>query len=341
MGGGCSANKAAKSAETPAADPALADDPAKAADSAAPAEEKKPDAAPAALPDPVAVDPATAESKKLASLMGEMSELELKCWAGDAALVPDLKAKRAEVKELRDAGVKPSVGVLVFKQIDTNGSGTVEKGELKRMLNGLPKTKPKEGVKFVPFDELLATLDSDSSGDVDLEEWLTNLDKLEGLKTAMESVLDPDTGRLTTYRSYADQMAKEMGAIKKLEKSGGDEEAIQKKKDSVARFKENGHKPSAGVLVFDQIDVDGSGAIDRGELQTLLNKLPRKKPAPGVEFVPFEDMIKTFDADGNGTIEIDEWLNNLQKLPGIRMAIESVLDFDTGMLTVDLQQAEE
>jgi len=52
-------------------------------------------------------------------------------------------------------------------------------------------------------------------------------------------------------------------------------------------------------------------------------------------------MIKTFDADGNGTIEIDEWLNNLQKLPGIRMAIESVMDFDTGMLTVDLQQAEE
>merc|ERR1719298_140130 len=103
-------------------------------------------------------------------------------------------------------------------------------------------------------------------------------------------------------------MAKEMGAIKKLEKSGGDEEAIQKKKDSVARFKENGYKPSAGVLVFDQIDVDGSGAIDRGELQTLLNKLPRKKPAPGVEFVPFEDMIKTFDADGNGTIELDEWL---------------------------------
>jgi len=233
------------------------------------------------------------------------------------------------------------VGVLVFKQIDTNGSGTVEKNELKRMLTGLPKTKPKEGVKFVPFEELLATLDSDSSGDVDLEEWLTNLDKLEGLKTAMESVLDPDTGRLTTYRSYADQMAKEMGAIKKLEKSGGDEEAIQKKKDSVARFKENGYKPSAGVLVFDQIDVDGSGAIDRGELQTLLNKLPRKKPAPGVEFVPFEDMIKTFDADGNGTIELDEWLNNLQKLPGIRMAIESVMDFDTGMLTVDLQQAEE
>jgi Ca2+-binding EF-hand superfamily protein len=275
-----------------------------------------------------------AQAKELASLMGETSELELKCWAGDASLVPELNAKRAEVKKLRDAGVTPSPGVLVFKQIDTNGSGTVERKELQRMLRGLPKTKPKEGVKFVAFDEMISIFDSDGSGDIDLEEWLTNLDKLEGLKLAMESVLDPDTGRLTTYRSYGDQMAKEMGAIKMLEKSGGDPEAIQKKKDSVEAFKKNGYKPSAGILVFDQIDVDGSGSIDRKELQDLLTKLPRKKPAPGVEFVPLEEMIKKFDSDSSGTIELEEWINNLQKLPGIRMAIESVMDYETGMLTV-------
>merc|ERR1719379_508436 len=280
--------------------------------------------------------------------MGEVSALEDKCWDGDASrpadevekLVTELKAKRAEVKALRETGVKPSPGVLVFKQIDTNNSGTVERKELQRMLRGLPKTKPKEGVKFVKFDEMIAIFDTDGSGDIDLEEWLTNLDKLEGLKLAMESVLDPDTGRLTTYRSYGDQMAKEMGAVKKLETSGGDQEEIQKKKDSVEAFKKNGHKPTCGVLVFDQIDVDGSGSIDRKELQDLLNKLPRKKPAPGVEFVPFEDMIKIFDSDNSGTIELDEWLNNLQKLPGIRMAIDSVMDFETGMMTISLAAPE-
>jgi Ca2+-binding EF-hand superfamily protein len=271
-----------------------------------------------------------------------VSALEDKCWDGDASrpadevekLVTELKAKRAEVKALRETGVKPSPGVLVFKQIDTNGSGTVERKELQRMLRGLPKTKPKEGVKFVPFDDMIAIFDSDGSGDIDLEEWVTNLDKLEGLKAAMESVLDPDTGRLTTYRSFGDQMAKEMGQIKKLEKSGGDADEIQKKKDSVEGFKKNGYKPTAGVLVFDQIDVDASGSIDRQELKDLLSKLPRKKPAPGVEFVKFEDMIKIFDSDSSGTIELEEWLNNLQKLPGLRMAIDSVLDVETGMLTV-------
>merc|ERR1719191_2082738 len=275
-----------------------------------------------------------AKAKQLASLMGEVSELELKCWAGDASLVPDLKAKRAEVKELREAGVTPSAGVLVFKQIDTNGSGTVDRKELQRMLRGLPKKKPKAGVKFVEFDDMISIFDSDGSGDIDLEEWLTNLDKLEGLKLAMESVLDADTGRLTTYRSFGDQMAKEMGAIKKLEASGGDAEEIQKKKDSVEAFKKNGHTPSCGVLVFDQIDVDGSGSIDRKELQDLLTKLPRKKAAPGVEFVPFDEMIKKFDSDSSGTIELEEWINNLQKLPGVRMAIESVMDYDTGMMTI-------
>merc|ERR1719379_3171118 len=274
--------------------------------------------------------------------MGEVSALEDKCWDGDASrpadevekLVTELKAKRAEVKALRETGVKPSPGVLVFKQIDTNNSGTVERKELQRMLRGLPKTKPKEGVKFVPFDEMISIFDSDGSGDIDIEEWVTNLDKLEGLKLAMESVIDPDTGRLTTYRSFPDQMAKEMGQIKALEKSGGDPEEIQKKKDSVEAFKKNGFKPTAGVLVFEQIDADGSGSIDRKELQDLLNKLPRKKPAPGVEFVPFEEMIQKFDSDGSGTIEIEEWLTNLQKLPGLRMAIESVMDYETGMMTV-------
>jgi len=216
-----------------------------------------------------------------------------------------------------------------------NGSGTVDRKELQRMLRGLPKTKPKEGVKFVPFDEMVSIFDSDGSGDIDIEEWLTNLDKLEGLKLAMESVLDPDTGRLTTYRSYGDQMAKEIGAIKKLEASGGEEEEIQKKKASVEAFKSNGFKPSAGVLVFDQIDADGSGSIDRKELQDLLSKLPKKKPAPGVEFVSFEDMIKKFDSDQSGTIELEEWLNNLQKLPGLRMAIESVMDFETGVMIIE------
>jgi len=70
-------------------------------------------------------------------------------------------------------------------------------------------------------------------------------------------------------------------------------------------------------------------------LQTLLKSLPKKKPAPGVEFVPFDDMIATFDSDKDGVISEEEWLNNLQKLPGLRMAIESAMDLQTGTLKTD------
>lgn len=94
-------------------------------------------------------------------------------------------------------------------------------------------------------------------------------------------------------------------------------------------------KPSAGVLVFQQIDTDGSGSVDRKELQALLDQLPRKKPAPGVEFVPFEQMLATLDSDKDGTISVEEWLNNLSKLPGLHMAILGAIDEETGALRAE------
>jgi len=106
-------------------------------------------------------------------------------------------------------------------------------------------------------------------------------------------------------------------------------EELQK---SIEDLKSKGVKPSPGLLVFRQIDADGSGTVDRAELQALLGKLPRKKPAPGVEFVPFEEMVKLFDSDDSGTIDEEEWLTNLARLPGLRMAMEGDMDEDTGTL---------
>jgi Ca2+-binding EF-hand superfamily protein len=64
--------------------------------------------------------------------------------------------------------------------------------------------------------------------------------------------------------------------------------------------------------LFDQFDVDGSGAIDRGELQRLMIDLP------GRYYVSPEDVclpgdvalvMKTLDADGSGTVDFEEWKN--------------------------------
>ena len=63
--------------------------------------------------------------------------------------------------------------------------------------------------------------------------------------------------------------------------------------------------------------------------------LPRKKPLepeggwPGGEapkFVPFEGMVDSLDGNKDGVITLDEWINNLASLPGLKAAIEQNLD---------------
>jgi len=262
--------------------------------------------------------------------------LELRCWGGDD-VSDKLPEKRAEVQRFRDNGVEPSIGILVFRQIDLDGSGSVDRKELQRLLKALPRKKPAPGITFVSFEEMMAKLDSDNDDVVSEEEWLTNLQKLPGLRLAIESVLDPQTGRVKTYRSLPEQLAKLMGDAKKLEASGADPSKLEETQKAVESLRSKGVAPSPGVLVFSQVDVDGSGSVDRAELQKLLEKLPKKKPAPGVEFVPFEEMLKKLDSDTNGTIDEEEWLTNLALLPGLRMALAGDVDEATGLLRCCLE----
>merc|ERR1712159_698051 len=99
-----------------------------------------------------------------------------------------------------------------------------------------------------------------------------------------------------------------MGQIAKL---GDDGEGVTEKRSEVQRFRDNGVKPSPGILVFNQIDLDGSGTVDRSELKQLLTKLTEINPAPGLEPVALDEMLAKLDSDANGTIDEEEWLANL------------------------------
>merc|ERR1719174_1065850 len=159
---------------------------------------------------------------------------------------------------------------------------------------------------------MVERLDSDKDGLISEEEWLANLKKVPGVRMAIEAVLDADTGRVKTYRSLPEQLAKLMFEASGLELRcwAGENvsEKLAEKRTAMQKLRNKGVKPSAGLLVFQQIDLDGSGTIDRKELQRLLKALPKTKPAPGVPFVPFDDMIKTLDTDDDGVINEEEWL---------------------------------
>jgi hypothetical protein len=100
-------------------------------------------------------------------------------------------------KELLDANL---ANIIVFNQIDCDHSGSVSASELKRMLIALPRhgrtVDDGKEPPFVPFESLVETLDSDGDKNITLTEWLTNLQKLEGLVAAIKASVDPATGKL-------------------------------------------------------------------------------------------------------------------------------------------------
>jgi len=269
---------------------------------------------------------------QMAKLMGDLVELERKCWAGED-VVEKLTEKRSSVKRFQENGVKPSPGVLVFNQV-VDRSNSIDRKELGRLLKALPKKKPAPGVKFVPFDELVAKLDTDGDGVVDLDEWLHNLEKLPGLRMAIQAGMDPETGKIRNYRSLEDQLAKLKAEVVDLErKCWAGEDVLDKlteKRASVKKLVDKGVKPSPGVLTFNQIDIDGSGSIDRKELGRLLKALPDTTPPPGLEHLPTEEMLTRLDANGDGIIDLDEWLHNLEKLPQLYVTLIGAMDPDTG-----------
>ena len=91
-----------------------------------------------------------------------------------------------------------------------------------------------------------------------------------------------------------------------------------------------------GVIVFDQVDCDHSGKVTKKELKRILRSLhaPVASDAPKAEGPSLADVLQTLDADKEGFITLEEWLQNLGQLPLIQTQIDNALDKTTGKLAV-------
>ena len=110
-------------------------------------------------------------------------------------------------------------GKSVFEQFDTDKNGVLDNKELGRALKALPKTKPTNAppdCKYMGVEEMIAAMDADGSGAVDLDEWCSNLSKCAGLAAALaESV--SESGILESFRSFEQQKAKREREIAEIE----------------------------------------------------------------------------------------------------------------------------
>ena len=194
----------------------------------------------------------------------------------------------------------------------------------------------------MPFEELVDTLDADKDGDISLDEWLTNLAKLPGLKAAIEGAIDPATGKVQGYLSLEQMLDETLAKLAPLEAKaaagGGDAALDDAEKAEAAKLRELAAKlrasvGSAGLAVFRQVDLDHSGKIDRKELMRVLKQLPKpEKMPPGAKKMSLDEIVAVLDVDGDGVIDEAEWLAQLEKIPALKASIEQAVDPATGKI---------
>ena len=222
--------------------------------------------------------------------------------------------------------------MVCFDQVDSDHSGTVSVAELKAFLQTLPRKKPVAApgaapAKFVPFEKLVETLDGDGDGSISLKEWLENLERLPGLKMALERAMDPVTHRMPAVQSLEAQVA----ALEERRAAGAERPGDA---DELDRLR--GVVGTVGLTVFRQIDADGSGKIDRQELLAALKHLnrystPDRKLDAGAA-------IAALDVDGDALIDEYEWVAQLYVAPGLKATIEATVDPETGRIKGYLEE---
>lgn len=250
------------------------------------------------------------------------------------------KERGCDDAELESMLGKKLHGIVVFDQIDADHSGSVSRAELKRLLHSLPRKKPvpppggwPDGVapEFVPFEKMLSILDSDGDGVISMDEWLDNLEKLPGLKAAIEGAVDPATGRIAGYVSLERQLELLLAEAEERRAAGAPDDDAR----LVAIAAEAAGLQSAvgtvGLSVFRQLDQDGSGKIDRDELLRLLKQLPREDAAAEAA-LDVDEVMQALDYDGDGVIDEIEWVTQLGRLPALKAAIERSVDASTGKI---------
>lgn len=281
--------------------------------------------------------PPTFANKQQATMGGGVSMPAAPVSASTEAALKKLYEEKSAAGEADDAInaalAAATPGIIVFNQIDVDGSGSIDTSELQRLLKRLPRNKPADGSPFVPFEELASTLGGDDA-QISLLEWVDNLAKLPGLKAAVESNVDAATGKLSVYLSLEQRLEKVAADVVVLElnESRTDDEnaELERKQADVSQMR--ARIGSGSIRVFEQIDADKSGKIERADLMKILGELPGDQE--GEDNLP--ELIKALDVDGDGVIDMDEWIQQLEKIPLLKAQLDQYIDPATGLINPEL-----
>jgi len=292
---------------------------------------------------------------QLAKCMGNLEYLRRELLtilssARKAEIEAEIKARKATCKKLRGENVVPEPGVCVFNQVDVNKTRKLDKRSLERLVKSLQKAY--EGKEMETAEEIMTTLDADKSGDIDITEWCTRIPQCTKFYAVLQEDLDPDWGKLRSYRTLEDQLAKLFGNLQRLnrellanpderaqlglpeltpERKAEVEKEIGQRKEQAKKLIDKGVVPSPGYVVFVQVDAEKKRKLQGKELERLIKALTYVYKSRDIESM--DKIMNVMDTNKDGNIDEKEWVQNLQKCPLLYQALKDDIDLQDGTLT--------
>ena len=238
----------------------------------------------------------------------------------DTGRKPEEARKKAEKKQLR----------VVWKSVDIDGGGTLDRDELREVLKKMGKNLTEE-----QLDVTMKQVDEDGSGEVEFEEFETWWDQY----MSSEAAVPP------TPFNFGGQ------CVRALKINGGDAfwwvasdvanvlfppepTGKQLSKEQKAAAKKAEQKKLRQI--WKKVDADGSGELDWDELREVFKMMGRE-----MNDKEMDKALNEIDKDGGGEVDFDEfskWWNKQdqtdKRIMEKQKAFESLLDtFQPGDLT--------
>ena len=212
--------------------------------------------------------------------------------------------------------------VDLFQKFDADNSGSIGKGELRKMLVLIRKKCGEiEGV-----DQMQAKMDADSDGDISLDEWLANIPPALSKAVLNLEPEDMNFGSTQKTNSSAAQFGREDKRGQDMAKFNAE---LSKQKETSKLQDVGAHLAAARtgdvaheILLFQYFDVDHSGSLGMSELRKMLamvrvalsadaKKTKKTTGGDGASLASMDELLVALDKDGDKTVTLDEWQQHL------------------------------
>jgi uncharacterized tellurite resistance protein B-like protein len=282
---------------------------------------------------------------QLAKLMGNLERLRRELLMSptperEAEIKAEMRSRKDECKRYRANGVVPAVGPVVFNQMDLDKDRFVNQSEMARVFKGL------KHVYDVDEDEMEKVIEKMFAGCTDERGvtetvFVATLKKLPDLESAMVKDMDPDWGRLRSYRTCEDQLAKLMGNLERLrrelltspapERKAAIETEMRSRKEACKKLRKKGIIPSVGPVVFNQMDLDKDRFVSESEASRTFKALKHVYKIDQAEMDKVMGKLFKEAGDARGITEA-QFVDGLKKLPDLEQALAKDIDPDWGRL---------